>query len=116
MKKETTKAAKLAEVIFDPKTMDARARDQSYFSPDCAATDLRLLQLKPYRRAAALLEVAADVLSAADGGWACESPTARTLEMLQATRKELKRATRETRATVAKLEKMRHWPKMRRTA
>jgi hypothetical protein len=114
--KNEQKKPELAQVIFDPRRMDAKARDENRDSPEQTADELRVLHLEAYRRADALLKIAAHLLEVADGGWICESPSKQTVEMIQAARKELGRTTRTTREVVARLDKMRQWPKMRQTA
>lgn len=116
--KKTGKVLTLEQVIFTPARMDglARAVGAADYSPKVMADDIRAGQLAAYRKAGALLEIAANILSDADVNWACEPSAGRALDKVQAARKELRQTTAHVRGITARLGKMRQWPKMRRTA
>lgn len=73
---------------------------KDFNDPSWMAAEIRSIDLKAYKSARALLGIAIDLLMVVDTGTAAEpKPAARTLELLRAARKELRRVARDRSRT-----------------
>ncbi len=75
---------------------------KDFNDPSWMAAEIRSIDLKAYKSARALLGIAIDLLMVADTGTAMEpKPTARTLDLLETARKELRRVARNRSQTAS---------------